>query len=206
MTDDGLLGAIASAPPDIKAWLQTQASLASAWSTCERADWLFWLARRRATDERQRRNLVGAATVAILMSDAPTVRSGELLVADAWSRTDLDDNDPTGYRATIIALCLAGAVGIAIESWLYFRHDNPIRGPGREIYSVPPFLALTVIIRLIARPWLKRRWASRVRRYSFERAEKNVFPLLAEAVERTGERRRAELARLFRERMAWTTP
>jgi hypothetical protein len=204
MSVDELHAAINDAPPDLRAWLQTQPSLESAWANCDRADWLFWLARRHPADDLQQRRIVGAAALTIRMSDAPPVPARELRLATAWSSGDFSDPDPTGFRATILALVLAGAVGIALELWLCFRSTSPIRGLQRELYSVPTFLVLAVVIRLVARPLLARRWVSAIRGYSFERAERCVFPWLAEVVARADAKERASQADTFRKRMAWS--
>lgn len=204
MTGDDLQTAIKDAPPELRGWLQTQPSLEQAWATCDRADWLFWLARRRPVDELQQRRLVGAAALAIRLSDAPPVSSRELRRAIAWSSRDFSDPDPTGFRATILGLVIAGTIGIAVELWLVFRRENPIHGMRRELYSVPTFLVLAVLIRLVARPMLARRWASDVRGYSFAQAEKAVFPSLGDAVARADREARASMADTFRKRMAWS--
>src|SRR5690348_14294157 len=70
MSSDGLHTALETAPPDLKAWLQTQPSLDAAWATCDRADWLLWLARRRPSDDLQERRLVGATALALRMAGA----------------------------------------------------------------------------------------------------------------------------------------
>ena len=114
----------------------------------------------------------------------------------------MSDDDPTGFRATILSLFAGGVPAIAVELWLYFR-PNPVRGMQRELVSVPIFVVLTVLSRLVARPWLRRRWVSTVRGYSFEQAETELFPHLAEAVERSELRERADQARVFRERLDW---
>jgi hypothetical protein len=204
MSSDGLHTALETAPPDLKAWLQTQPSLDAAWATCDRADWLLWLARRRPSDDLQERRLVGATALALLMAGASGISRRELDLANAWASQDFDDNDPTGFRATIVALVIAGAVGITLELWLYFRAENPIRSMRRELYSWPTFLVLFVIIRVFARPLLAKRHAAAARGYSFSRAEERLFPSLPDAVARADARKRIVLADLFRKRMAWT--
>lgn len=204
MTADTLSAATESAPPDLRAWLQTQSSLDSAWANCDRADWLLWLARRQPGDDLQQRRLAGAAALAVRGFDPTSPPERELRLATAWGNSSFSDPDPTGFRATILGLIVGGAVGIAVELWIAFGANSPIRGIRRELYSVPTFLVLTVLIRLVARPLLAKRWASAVRAYSFERAMRRVFPLLVERVARADQRQRTLMADTFRKRMAWT--
>lgn len=77
------------------------------------------------------------------VSEYPGVSRRKRDLACAWAAQDFDDPDPTGFAATILSVCLGGAAGIAIELWLYFRHDHPIRGMDREVYSFPVFLVLS---------------------------------------------------------------
>lgn len=49
-----------SAPRDLADWAAGQPSLKSAWSACDRADWLFWLAAQIARDERERKHVAAA--------------------------------------------------------------------------------------------------------------------------------------------------
>jgi hypothetical protein len=202
MTTDDLRGAIDAAPPDLKSWLQTQSSFDVAWAACDRADWLFWLAQPRVVDDQQRRRLVAAVASALRTSDHPGVSRRRIIMASAWTANNFRDQDPTGFAATIIAVAVAAAVGIAIDLWLYLRHDNPIRGMQREVYSMPVFLVLAFVGRIVARPLLKRRWESALRGYSFERAESDLFPRLPDAVERSSKPIRRLMADVFRKRMA----
>jgi hypothetical protein len=195
---------IRTAPDELDAFLKTQDSAESAWANCTRADWLFWLAQPRITDDRQRRKLVGAVALALGISEYRNVSRRAIRLAWAWANQDFDDPDPTGFVATIVSLCVGGAVGIAVELWLYFRSDHPIRGTNREVYSFPVFLVLSALVRVIARPLLRRRWVSKVRGYTFERAERDLFPKLAKSVARSGDTRRAMMADSFRKRMEWS--
>jgi hypothetical protein len=204
MTADDLRTAISDAPAELAAWLQTQHSIESAWANCDRADWLLWLARRRPLDESQQRRLVGAAALAIRACDPTRSPPRELRLAVAWSSLDLDDPDPTGFRATILSLVIAGTIGVALELWLFFRPTNPIRGLRRELYSIPTFLILALIIRLVAQPALRRRWAAEVRGYSLQRAERSVFPSLVKAVAHADARQRSSMANTFRKRIEWS--
>jgi hypothetical protein len=204
VSSDGLHTALEAAPLDLKAWLQTQPSLDAAWAACDRADWLLWLARRRPSDDLQQRRLVGATALTLRMAGDSRVSRRELDLANAWASHDFGDNDPTGFRATVVALVIAGAVAIALEAWLYFRAENPIRSMKRELYSFPTFLVLVVIIRLVARPLLAKRRAAAARGYSFSRAEERLFPSLPDAVTRADAGKRIALADMFRKRMAWT--
>ena len=49
-----------TAPADFAQWAQSQPSLKAAWSACDRADWLFWLAAQIARDDRERKYLAVA--------------------------------------------------------------------------------------------------------------------------------------------------
>jgi hypothetical protein len=50
-----------SAPRELADWAARQPSLKSAWSVCDRADWLFWIASQIARDERERKQVAVAA-------------------------------------------------------------------------------------------------------------------------------------------------
>lgn len=191
-----------AAPQELEAWLETQGSPEAAWTECERADWLFYLAQPKITDHQQRRRLVAAVASALGVSEHPGATRRQIALANAWAANSLRDRDPTGFAATIVSVTFAAAVGIAIDLWLWVRPNNPIRGMRREAYSMPVFLVLVVVGRLVARPLLKRRWQAAVQGYTFERAESQLFPRLDEAVARSGKLRGKLMADVFRKRMA----
>jgi len=49
-----------TAAADLMQWARSQASLRDAWHSCDRADWLFWLAAQIARDERERKHVAVA--------------------------------------------------------------------------------------------------------------------------------------------------
>ena len=54
-----------SAPDGFREWARTQPSVDAAWAACERADWLVWLAVRRASGDDTRQTIIRAAANAI---------------------------------------------------------------------------------------------------------------------------------------------
>lgn len=196
-----------TAPPELEAWLQTQASFEAAWRTCERADWLYWLARARAgDDEEQRRRLVVSVAWAMRRSDARTgVRESELHVAGLWGVRSFDDDpDPTGFTPTMIGLAAGAVAAAAVTVWLKVYRHVSLRSEQHETYSVPALLIVSALVRLALRPLLLWRW--RIRHYSFARAEKKLFPRFAGVVARTSERRQRDLLDSMRRGMEWDPP
>jgi hypothetical protein len=195
-----------TAPPELTAWLQTQASFEEAWRSCESADWLYWLARARVgDDEEQRRRLVVAVAWAMRRSDAWTgVRDSELHIAGLWGVRSFDDDpDPTSFTPTMIGLAAGAVAAAAVMVWLKVYRHVSLRSEQHETYGMPALLIVSALVRLTFRPLLLWRWRWRIRHYSFARAEKELFPRFAGVVARTSERRQRDLLDSMRRGMKW---
>src|SRR6185312_2210148 len=93
------LAARASLPPELVAWARTQPDLQTAWSSCDRLDWMIDFGAARATDDTLQRALTYAGCS--LFSTDPWIfrlRPAGVRVARAWATrgtvADLDSKDP----------------------------------------------------------------------------------------------------------------
>jgi hypothetical protein len=198
-----------TAPSELEAWLQTQASFEEAWRMCERADWLYWLALARVgNDEEQRRRLVDSVAWAMRRSDARTgVRKSELQIASLWGVRSFDDDpDPTGFTSTMVGLAAGGVAAAAVSTWLKVYRHVSLRSEQHETYGMPALLIVAALVRLALRPLLLWRWRWRIRHYSFARAEKRLFSRFAGVVARTSESRQRDLVDSMRRGMKWDSP
>lgn len=98
-----------SAPEGFRDWARTQSSMDAAWATCERPDWLIWIAARRATSDESRRTTIKAAANAIAAGPRPW---GERLfmglfdpdweVAALWARHGADEMRAAASAARLL--------------------------------------------------------------------------------------------------------
>lgn len=83
LNDNGL-----EAPEEIRTWARAQPTAEAAWASCERGDWLLWVAYRINLN----RKLVTLATCACVRLALPHVRQGDMRplhaieTAEAWAR------------------------------------------------------------------------------------------------------------------------
>jgi hypothetical protein len=165
--------------PDLVTWARTQPDLATAWTTCERVDWLIDLGTALDLDDTSQRALVVAAVSVLRLEAEPTLlrlRPVGYMIAEAWAlRCDADALDLLNtrrfddYRNATIAY-----VPIALTAllWMQYRTTWP-RGI-RQLIAVTAIGVIHVVARAwgIARVWLTKR---AIRTYRFEQAERDVF-------------------------------
>jgi len=171
------LAARASLPPELVAWARTQPDLQTAWSSCDRLDWMIDFGAARATDDTLQRALTYAGCS--LFSTDPWIfrlRPAGVRVARAWATrgtvADLDSKDPRQgedwQNACVIVLPIAVAL---LGLYQYGLHASPT--------TLKVIGALTMpAVYLFARLWGRTRvrlTERAIAEYRFERVESDVL-------------------------------
>ena len=109
---------------DAVAWARTQPSLAAAWRTCKRGDWMLWLAGRRigtSGSRAHRRVVLAAAKCARLALPIWTAEHPDddrprlaIVAAERWARIPTDENKTAASDVAYVAgTCSAAAFAAA---------------------------------------------------------------------------------------------
>jgi hypothetical protein len=194
----------AKLPPELVEWARTQPDLATAWTSCERVDWLIDLGATLPLDETSQRALVSAA--ANLDLDDPTflrLTPCRRRIAEVWAhRSGAGAFDILGtMRYEDIKNGIVVALPLAITAMLLLQYDVHVSRTTLGALRFASFAALPGAG--IVWGFLRRRLSARaLRNYRYERAAHDVFAPTRRMWRRMAPRFSSLMLKRFRE--GWT--
>jgi len=190
-----MLLASVHAPPGFAAWGACQTNLAEAWSSCERADWLLWIALQFPLTDARKRTLIAAVGAAMpvpekrwwlrILRYAPSI----LEITSDWARgislAEVENDSWSKWDDLTSALIFGFTIGVPVQFWIIFatsRPDIPITQRATQgllwiilVVITPPFYLLYRRLRL----WAHRRALAK---FSYETDAENLFEALRVSV------------------------
>lgn len=190
----------ADAPHGFDVWARAQSSLRSAWESCDRADFLLWIAARLARDDAERRHVVAAGSF-LATKPSPISRWTALLpsrgeVAGVWAASQ-----PRPFMMALLdpsvafRLALPPSFAIATAALLLVHRSEPVAWTACAVALVVALLIFTPAIAAVRGAYVRRL----LQRMDYGTALAAVRSRLAARVARVSQQRRRELTDELRE-------